>query len=246
MSKRRLFPALLILALLSGCGGKKPSGVVSPKGGGVGAMDSPIVVSDDLHVRHTHQMGKSNPDFQILPSGQMAAFSDSGLAVQHIQCEFMTATNPSGLTPPDCSTKGVFNVSGVNSGTGPGISWELDLFDASSTLLATLKSANGSPLCSSASVFCEVTITPGSNSVFDDTQDNGGDDSGNNTNNDNDAKGGTDMAVTDAKNTSKNFISAKLTLNLGSASPSSVTLNCKNASTAGEDPHDCHLRIQYQ
>lgn len=216
MSKLRVLPTMIMLALLSGCGQK-----FVPAGGGGGSMDSPIVVSDDLHVRHAHQKGGAKPDFQIQPGGQVTASSDSGNEIKTIKCENMDIKSHSG-SYPDCTSSG-FDVSG-------GKQWQIDIYasmDGSGPSLTTLTPKSPSPPCSSAATYCQVIVNPDAN-VLADTQDDGSDP---------DTKGGTDLAVYDASSNPLNFASAKLT---DTSTSNYAIMSCKNLS-----PHDCHIRIKY-
>lgn len=224
MSKLGLLPVLLALAVLNGCGGNKPAGQdgggPSAKGGGGGNMDAPIVVSDDLHIRHAHQKGSSMPDFQI-QMGQVTASNDSGNEIKSIQCTNMSIVGPSS---PNCTQAG-FDVSG-------GKPWQIDIYassDGSGTSLLTLTPMASKPPCSAATTNCQVLINPNGN-VLEGTQDDGS--------TDNDAKGGTDLAAYDPMYTLLNFLSAKLT---DKATSTSAIMKCNNPS----DAHDCKILIKY-
>ena len=186
-------------------------------------MDAPIVVSDDLHIRHAHQKGSSIPDFQI-QMGQVTASSDSGNEIKTIQCKNMTIVSQS--TTPNC-TQTAFDVSG-------GKPWQIDFYassDGSGMSLLTLTPMASKPPCSTATTNCQVLINPNNGNALDGTEDDGS--------TDNDAKGGTDLAGYDSTGTLLNFVSATLT---DKSTSTSATMKCNNPSSA----HDCKILIKYQ
>ena len=226
MSKLGLFSALLALAVLGGCRGNKPAGGGAPgaKGGGGGNMDAPIVVSDDLHVRHAHQKGSSAPDFQI-QMGQVTASSDSGSEIKNILCKNMTIVSAS--SSPNCTQTG-FDVHA-------GKPWQIDIYassDGSGTSLLTLNPMASKPPCSSATTNCQVLVGPNNGNALDGTEDDGS--------TDNDATGGTDLAVYDSTGVLLNFESATLT-DKSTSPTTSATMKCNNPGS-----HDCKILIKYQ
>lgn len=216
MSKLGLLSALLALAVLNGCGGGQ-----TPKGAGKGNMDAPIVVSDELHVKHAHHVSGS-PDFQInLGTMQVMAFSDThNKPIQYIHCENMSLVDPpSGYL--DCMGKDY----PVASSGGQ---WRLDIFDASGASLVTLTPSSNPP-CTNG-VYCQVMVNPYSYVLADAEDDgsNGGD---------SDTAGGTDLAVRDTAGMPLTFASALIT---DMSTTKTAKMSCMNTSS-----HACKIRIEY-
>jgi hypothetical protein len=233
MSKLKLLLAMVVLALLSGCNrnkaGPPDAGVKQGKlGGGVDAMDAPIVVSDDLYVRHAHNKKSLTADFQGVQG--VTAASDSGKAIQHIRCENMKLVGPPPASYPDCmgpDNKGMDYA--VANGGGQ---WILDIYDKSGSRLVTLTPAASMPPCNSPTTYCQVVVTSYSN-VLHSTQDDG-----KSNGSDSDTGGGTEMAVYDTNYNLKAFTSAILTdVSKGTTA---------NMSCLGAAAHDCKIRIKYQ
>lgn len=224
MPHYRLFSTLLAVALLGGCG--KESQVVFSGGGGTN-MDSPILVSDELHIRHAHIKSGAKPDFFVPSSGPVTASSDSGNELKSIKCEAMKTATTSGSTPPNCIDSAFSIASGRQ--------WQIDVYasmDGSGSSLLTLMPTAAMPPCLTALTYCQVSINSYTN-LLGGTEDDGS------RNKDNDTIGGTDMAMYDTTGKLLDFASVKLTDN---STSSSTIMQCKNPGSA----HDCKIRIKYK
>jgi hypothetical protein len=182
-------------------------------------MDTPIVVSDDLHFRHAHHQ-RGNPDVQI-QSGQVIAFSESGDPILYIRCNGMTLT-PGSNPSLDC----------INADyTLGGDAWELDVTDADGKVITftPLSSAASTALCnSSTDATCGVMFTPSSSYILWGMEDK---------RNDDDTKDGTDVAVQKANGTAVQFVSAVVK---DTKKKTSETMNCNSNS-----PKGCDIRFRW-
>jgi len=217
MSKLGQFSALLALAVLGGC----RRGAQFNKQGGGDHMDAPIVVSDDLHLKHAHHKSGSGPDFQInLATMQVMAFDDThNKPIQYIRCENMSLVGTPSVYA-DCMGKDY----PVASGGGQ---WTLDIYDAGGTRLLTLTPSSNPP-CANG-VYCQVLVNPYTNFLADTEDDgsNGGD---------SDTAGGTDLAIEDQNGQQLTFASAVLT---DMSTNKSANMSCNTSA------HACKIRIEY-
>ena len=204
MSKLRLLAALLAVALLGGCGHGNAPADAKKEGGtphkvlGAGNPDEPIVVSDELHVRHAHY-NDNIPDFQIGSNG-VFAYSDDGKAIYKLRCKNMTVvSSTSGY--PDCTGMGF--VVGKHG-------WQLDIYASNPA------SAGVSPLITlTPASSSQVLIQPNVGVVLYGAQDAGKDP---------ETKGGTDMAIY-SSGILQNLAYAKLTDTTVSPQ-TSATMSC--------------------
>ena len=223
MLKLALFPVVSAIVMFSACPVSKAPAPSStgrrfPTGSG---MDSPIVVSDDSHLRHK---GAAD-DFVIsYASGeQVNTFSDSGKAPKTIKCDGMTVYTAPSSPSDDCTT------GAAPSGSG----WEIDLFDQANAGGHNILTLTPYP-ASATSTRCDPNVACGVTANFegryiDPEKDNSQD------------TVGTDITEHETDGSKSSFVSARFT-----NGSDAMVLNCTNPNPPSDKPHDCKIKIAYK